>query len=209
MDLKIIDNFLLKEDFDNLCKIKLINVNEDEIKVYHNKIFRDGKIEISECINEVFLKRLFDNYNKKTLDILGDLCPEKLSLYEYSEFHIIETGSKYKFPIHDDTPNKLLSGVIYLAPEENSGTIFYSSKKGDNKNEIEWKQNRAVFFSRKEKKTWHSYEGNGRENRIALVYNLMTSKIKDVANIEKVGYLSSLLRYKLNPYFYRYFKKTF
>ena len=61
------------------------------------------------------------------------MCPEKLSLYEYSEFHIIETGADYKYPIHDDTPNKLLSGVVYLKPSVNSGTSFYKNKKGDGK----------------------------------------------------------------------------
>ena len=48
--------------------------------------------------------------------------------------------------------------------------------KGANKRIIEWKQNRAVFFSRNERETWHSYEGDGSSNRIALVYNLMTKK---------------------------------
>ena len=73
------------------------------------------------------------------------------SISSDSKYNVV-TSKNTKFPIHDDTPNKLLSGVIYLTPEENSGTIFYSSKKGENKKEIEWKQNRAVFFSRKEKK---------------------------------------------------------
>ena len=61
--------------------------------------------------------------------------------------HIIETGANYVFPIHDDTPNKLLSGVVYLKPENNSGTIFYKDKKDtSNKEIVEWKPNRAVFF---------------------------------------------------------------
>ena len=47
-----------------------------------------------------------------------------------SQFHIIETGSDYKYPIHDDTPNKLLSGVIYLRPKKNSGTCSLQSAEG-------------------------------------------------------------------------------
>ena len=50
-------------------------------------------------------------------------------MYDYSEFQIVETGANFVFPIHDDTPNKLLSGVVYLKPEYNSGTIFYENKK--------------------------------------------------------------------------------
>ena len=208
MNIKIIDDFLLNEDFDKLCTINLKKIKENQIMVYHNKIDKSGKIEIAECIEENLLKRLFQNYHEKALDILNELYPEKVNLYDYSEFHIIETGSNYKFPIHDDTPNKLLSGVIYLKPEKNTGTLFYKNKKGDDKKEIEWKQNRGVFFSRSEKKTWHSYEGDRNSNRIALVYNLMTTNIKEVSKIEKVSFIPTLLRYKINPYLYRFFKFT-
>ena len=50
---------------------------------------------------------------------------------------------------------------------------------------MEWKVNRAVFFSRKERETWHSYEGDKHNDRIALVYNLKTTKIRAVYEIEK------------------------
>ncbi len=208
MNIKIIDNFLLEEDFQKLYQLNLEKVEEEKIQVYHNKIFKNGEIETAECIDANFLKSLQIKYNRKALHILDELCPKKTKLYEFSEFHIIETGSKYSFPIHDDTPDKLLSGVIYLKPEKNLGTFFYDSKNGENVNEIEWKQNRAVFFSREEKKTWHSYRGDGISNRTALVYNLMTTKIKDVCKIENSSYLSTILRYKINPYLYRFFKKT-
>ena len=88
------------------------------------------------------------------------------------------------------------------------GHYFYDNKSGDNKKEIEWKQNRAVFFSREEKKTWHSYRGDGASNRIALVYNLMTKNIKEVSKIENNNYYFSMFRYKLNPYLYRLFGIT-
>ena len=208
MNLKIVDNFLLSKDFEELCTINLKKIKENQIIVYHNKIDKSGKIEIAECIEKNLLKRLFQNYHEKALDILNELYPEKVNLYDYSEFHIIETGSNYKFPIHDDTPNKLLSGVIYLMPEKNNGTLFYKNKKGDDKKEIEWKQNRGVFFSRIEKKTWHSYEGDGNSNRIALVYNLMTRNIREVSKIENVSYILTLIRYKINPYLYRFLKFT-
>lgn len=208
MDIKIIDEFLSNKDFEELSNLSLKKIDKGEIKVYHNKITKDGLIEIAECISNDLLKKLHNDYNKKALNILRDLCPEKLDLYEFSEFHIIETGANYVFPIHDDTPDKLLSGVIYLKPENNTGTFFYESKKGMNKREVEWKQNRAVFFSRKERSTWHSYEGDKNNNRIALVYNLMTSKIKEVCKIEKSNFFIANTRYRLNPYLYRFFRKT-
>ena len=135
MKLKIIENFLNTEDLRNLCSLNLNLVKHNEIKVYQN-IITGNNIMKSDCINHELLKGLNDRYHKKALDILKELNPEKLNLYDYSEFYIIETGSNYKFPIHDDIPNKLLSGVVYLKPEKNSGTFFYKNKKGDEKKEV-------------------------------------------------------------------------
>ena len=142
------------------------------------------------------------------MEILNEINPEKVKLYDYSDFLIIITSKDSKFPIHDDTPNKLLSGVIYLEPEKNSGTKFYNNKVGENLTNIEWQPNRAVFFSRKERETWHSYEGDGKKNRVVLVYNLMTRRVKDVFKVEKKNYLIGNLRFKINPYLFRFFKIT-
>lgn len=207
MKIKIEDNFLSQQDFDYLCNLNLKKISSNEVAVYHNKI-KNNSVQQNECIEKEILKKLNDNYHYKAMKILDELYPEKKELYEYSEFHIIETGANYIFPIHDDTPNKLLSGVVYLYPEDNNGTYFYKNKKGDEKKIIKWKQNRAVFFSRKERNSWHSYEGNGKSNRLALVYNLMTSNIKQVAKIEKKNYFITQARYKLNPYLYRFLKFT-
>ena len=43
-------------------------------------------------------------------------------------FNIIVTGKDYTFPIHRDHINKLLSGVVYLMPDKNAGTIIYDDK---------------------------------------------------------------------------------
>ncbi len=206
MKIEIIDNFLKKEDFESLKSIKLKNIGKKEIKVYHNSISKN-KINV-ECISEDLIKRLHENYHGEAINILTKLNPAKISLYDYSEFHIIETGSNCEFPIHDDTPNKLLSGVIYLRPSKNFGTFFYDNKRGKGKHEVEWLENRAVFFSRIERETWHSYKGDKKSNRIVMVYNLMTNRIKEVFKAEKKSYLIGNLRYKLNPYIYRVFKRT-
>ena len=91
------------------------------------------------------LKELHNEYNKKAMNILGELAPKKLDLYDYSEFHIVETGKNYEFPIHRDTPNKLLSGVIYLNPRKNKGTFVYENQQGKIRERLR-KQNRAFFF---------------------------------------------------------------
>jgi hypothetical protein len=204
--IKVIDNFLNKKDFYDLCNINIAKNISNNFKIYHNKINDHGIIESS--IDKNLLLRLHKNYHHKALEVLNELSSEKLELYEYSDFTIIITNKNSKFPIHDDTPNKLLSGVVYLSPENNSGTSFYTNQNGDNKTSIKWVCNNAVFFSRKEQETWHSYEGNGIENRIVLVYNLMTTNIKKVFKIEKKNYLLGSFRYRFNPYFYKYLKIT-
>jgi hypothetical protein len=203
----IIDNFLSEQDFNKLCSLDLKKIKKNEISVYHNQINLKNEV-VYECLSEDTVKDLNKNYHEIAVNLLKKLCPEKLSLYEYSEFQIIETGADYKYPIHDDTPNKLLSGVIYLNPETNSGTTFYKNKKGEEKKEILWKQNRAVFFSRRERETWHSYKGDGKHNRLALVYNLMTSNVKKVCELEKKNFFLTKVRHSINPYLYRYFKKV-
>tara|TARA_B100000029_G_scaffold494698_1_gene558788 strand:- start:485 stop:1126 length:642 start_codon:yes stop_codon:yes gene_type:complete len=207
--IKIIDNFLSDQDFLELTKIaKNLNINQ-KFNVYHNEIDQNNKI-IKSTIDKDLLIKINNNYFSKSINILKELNPDKAKLFSYSDFTIIKTKKDSKFPIHDDTPNKLLSGVIYLYPENNKGTVFYNNKMGSDKTEIEWKLNRAVFFSRKERETWHSYKGDGINDRIALVYNLMTDEnnIKKICKIEKKNYIYSNLRFKLNPYLFRYFNKT-
>ena len=202
--IKIVDNFLNKDDFNYLCSLHQGSDFQDEFKVYHNEI-NDDKI-INSSIDQSFLKKIHKNYFSKAMDILRELCPEKTGLYDYSDFTIIKTKKNSKFPIHDDTPINyyLVLPYILKIPWHN----FYSDKKGSNKTTIDWRPNRAVFFSRKEKETWHSYEGDGNNDRIALVYNLMTNKLKEVYKIENKNYFLGKLRFKINPYLFKYFKKN-
>ena len=200
MQIKIINDYLTPEDLEDLTSLNLEQVESKNIKVYHNKI-NNHKVLLNSCLNHELLKRLHKNYHEKALLLLKELSPKKVDLYDYSEFHIVETGKSYVFPIHDDNPDKLLSGV-------NLGTIFFSDKKGNNKNLVDWKINKAVFFSRSEKKTWHSFQGDQKTNRTVLVYNLMTNKLKEVYKAEGKNYFLGLLRKKINPTLHKYFRFT-
>ena len=119
--LKVVDNFLNQNDFNELSKLKIDRDIQDGIKVYHNEINNDGIIKSS--MDKNLLERIHSNYHEKTMNILKEINQAKAELYDYSDFTIIVTSKNKKFPIHDDTPNKLLSGVIYLLPEKNTGTI--------------------------------------------------------------------------------------
>ncbi len=141
----IIDNFLNKNHFDKLSNLNLSFTDCNNLSVYKNKIDKYLKIK-SDILNKDLMIDLHNSYTKIGLNILEQLEPKKLKLFDYSEFTIIETGKDYVFPIHRDIPTKLLSGVIYLSPKNNLGTYVYSDKRGTNKEEIQWRQNRAFFF---------------------------------------------------------------
>ena len=207
MKYKIIDNFLNQKCFDYLHSLILKKVGPSEISVQHNKINNNGKIETS-CISKDILEELQKSCHEKAIKILNELAPHKTELYEYTDFNIIETGKNYTFPIHRDHINKLLSGVIYIKPDINTGTIIYEKRDGKNPNIIEWKKNRAFFFSRTEEESWHNYKGDGINNRIVLVYNLMTTNTKAVCKLEGINYYSVVFREFINPYIYRIFKRT-
>ena len=204
---KIVENFLNTGDFNALSNLDLKEIPDNSIKIYHNRISKEGVIS-NECLNKNLVQNLFDNYHYKALELLKDLCPEKVNLWDYSEFHIAQTGSKYYYPIHRDSPFKLLSGVIYLSPTKNKGTLLYKSKYDNDANEIPWKQNRGLFFSRSENHSYHSYEGDKQSTRLTLIYNLMTYDLKNVCKIEKINYQKVKAREYINPYLYRFFKKV-
>ena len=105
MKIKTIDNFLKNKDFETLNNLNLKFTGPNELNVYNNTVNSSGIIRNS-CLDEKLLKEFHDKYHSIAIKLLNDLCPEKVKLYEYSEFQIIETGKNYKFPIHDDTPNK-------------------------------------------------------------------------------------------------------
>tara|TARA_B100001057_G_scaffold401108_1_gene412512 strand:+ start:224 stop:856 length:633 start_codon:yes stop_codon:yes gene_type:complete len=204
LKLEITDNFLSKEDLIQLQSLKLKETEDGKMNVYVKKVSGEGKVSGTGMSEETALE-LQKNYHLKAMKILQKLYPAKADLYEYSEFGITDTGTNYNYPIHNDTPNKLLSGVIFLSPEKSEGTKFYENKKGDGLKSIEWKINRGVFFSRHEDLSWHSFDNGNNGIRRVLVYNLMTSDIKKVCKIENVNFYLSRFKYLVNPYLYRYF----
>ena len=205
INIKMLENFLTAVDLNELQSLKMKETKNAEMNVYVQKIEPNNNVTGSGIPSNT-VKRLHKKYHLTALDILNELNPKKTSLYEYSEFGITDTGTNYNFPIHNDDPNKLLSGVIYLSPKKSVGTKFYQNKKGDDEKHVDWKINRAVFFSREEKLSWHSFNNDGNEIRRVLIYNLMTANIKEVCRIEKINYFYVKFKHFINPYLYRFFR---
>ena len=128
MKIKVINNFFDESDIGLISSLKLHKKIDDKgVAVYLNKISKTGEIK-SELFDEQTLKSLHKKYHPIALNILEELSPKKKDLYEFTEFHLVEIGKDFQFSIHDDIPNKLLSGVI-CKPEKNSGTYFLIQKK--------------------------------------------------------------------------------
>ena len=180
----IIDDFLSKEHFDYILKTfdtkPIKNQKERPIthtfSVYENEIKQKsrfiGFVKTEKFSNDIILD-IHKTYTPRLLKILEELAPEKLKFYDHADIIFTATPKDYKYGMHVDIPSKLLSVVIYLKPEKNTGTILYESKNGKNPQITEWKPNRALIFSRTEE-TWHSYEGDGVNDRYVLVYNLVS-----------------------------------
>ena len=182
---RIIDDFLSKNDLDIVSNLKLGKIENKGKRVFHNRIYKNGVIE-SSCLSKEIIKSMHNRYFPKAINLLKEFSEKKIELYEYSDFHIVITGKDYNYPIHVDAHNKLLSGVVYLKPNNNLGTRLYEENKKDFV-DLEWKSNRSLFFSRSNK-TFHSYKSNGISERVTLIYNLMTTNVKDVCKIDGDSY---------------------
>ena len=60
---------------------------------------------------------------------------------------------------------------------------------------IEWKLSAVFFLERK--KNQHSYEGDGLNDRVAIVYNLMSEKIKKYMKL-RIKVIFWEFRFKIN-----------
>lgn len=180
-----VDNFLTPEDFHYLSSIDVVVDGDCKIKVLDNHIDRTGAVNSSSCIDPVKLAEMNQRYHPIMMSYMRGLAPAKASLYTHSEFHIVLSRDGYSHPIHDDTPNKLLSCVVYLGPEQNLGTYLYRANDADQLEKIvEWKPNRALLFARRNQETWHSDASLPNAERLTLVYNLMTTHAGSASVVE-------------------------
>lgn len=169
----VVDNFLPDILFAELCSIQLDPAPADGVVFNENIITSELDLQLS-ILSERLALSIHEYCLPKLIGYLQLLAPSKIPLYDYSQLYLVQTGQDYKHPVHSDLSCKLLSVVVYLDPSESSGTFLYSTHRNEHPFEVEWKTNRALIFSRKEKSTWHSYSGSASGERRALVYNLMT-----------------------------------
>ena len=97
MQIEIIDNFLNKEDYEEILNLLPGPVEDNKTGHYHTRYEKD-KIFKQNFLSDSMTQRLVKNYHDKVLKILDKLSPEKVKLYDYSDFSLIATGKKMNFP---------------------------------------------------------------------------------------------------------------
>lgn len=160
----VIDDFFEQNDFNEITKVELENLENEEIKVY-------------DKFNKELKDRIYFKHNEQLISILGKLAPKKIKLKRRFDIRLAQTGPDATYPVHQDHPNKILSVVVYISPSVSTGTLLHSSEMDEKPKEIQWKSNRAFIFSRHPNNTWHSYVGDKKTFRRTIVYNIYTDDI--------------------------------
>lgn len=174
MKYEIVDNFLQREHYVKLLKvIEGLHPSIAEKSTFH---LADESVSGKGLAKEL-TRELEEFYLPKAMETLRRLAPHKEFLVDYCKFDLQSTPPDYEYPIHLDGPGKVLSGVVYLAPQNSTGTFLHENTKSSAFEEISWEENRAFFFSRTPNDSWHSYKGDGKNTRWVLIFNLMTNQL--------------------------------
>lgn len=140
------------------------------------------------------LRNLIDDFNNFLEEniapvyesLKGEPLTEQDKFHFYSGIQIQPPG--FEFQIHDESYLKKISIVLFVAPEDNHGTLLYKSPEQDYYDptkKIEWKQNRAFIFCGEPKVTWHSfYAKDGAQKRYTIGSFVRVSNWKELKKVE-------------------------
>ena len=195
---EIIENFLRQDDLDYFDSfIKTLQPKVDSPTSFYGR--KSWPSEQNTLPREKILE-LEKNYVPIAMDILGRLAPHKRDLVEDVTFNLQSTPPNVSYPIHLDSNQKVLSGVVYLKPQSSTGTYLHKNIDDHKGKEIPWAVNRAFFFSRTPNDSWHSYKGDGVGFRWVLVFNLLTFSLRkhDISDLGMMRYVQRRMFQKLN-----------
>jgi hypothetical protein len=192
---KVIKNFLSEESLSAALKIveKLSQLDNDEIEetLWITDIIRITGLEKEAEIIVNAADRLIKN-----LDIVSTEFKEQLhsnlGYFNNPRFSITTEGSD-DGEIHDEPNYKVMSLVVYLAPETSIGTLLYlENDENSFHHEVEWDVNSALMFYTIPNKTWHKYKTNDKR-RFTLNFYFETLESLDPSrnsyNIERFLWL--------------------
>lgn len=178
----VVDDFLDTEHLRKLSEIPF-KTSGTEWEMLTHRITKDGTVtrsfmsSVNRTETPYFSEQdsmdIYNAHHQYMLSALQQLNPDRAKKQiKHTELNIVMSGKDFVWPIHNDSKDKMLSVVIFVAPNENEGTWLYEDQAGTDPRQIEWKPNRAFIFSRNTD-TWHSYKADGKNNRLTLVYNLI------------------------------------
>jgi len=132
------DDYLSSDKFNSLLdEVKDIKIKDGE--VYRKFFSYDPTPEIGELIHKFTKKRSEGPYQKL--------------------IHFAITPANFSHAEHDEASFKIMSSIVYLAPEKNLGTTLVDYRKTPTeKVTLEWKPNRMMTFCGETDVTWHYYE---------------------------------------------------
>jgi len=148
---------------------------------YDLKIVDRNKCEVPKEVHSLDThdyQSFFERLNKERPDI-SDFNSGKYSfeLERWFNFIIPKEDKGFEYPLHFEHPSKIMSVVVYVAPDEGTGTLIYTKDK-EFFTEIEWKPNRALIFSGIRGITWHGYKCEPR-HKYRLTYNTFLRKSRN------------------------------
>ena len=157
----VVDNFLPQHLLDEVMEI----YNTKDI-VYSNSGTASATIneplnsQITEVAKE-FISKAFSKLN----------TPNRQGSLENIRNLLVFRTPHHQYHIHEDSPQKLMSIVVYLVPTNADGTTIHNTDQSYS-HDIEWKVNRALAFVPSDN-TWHSIGSKISQDRITLNINVM------------------------------------
>jgi hypothetical protein len=154
------DNFLSGEVYSMLYGKYKSTVVKEKVERYFFDY--DPTPEISQYLNFFTKKR---GYNKLAKFI-----------------HTAATPPNFYHKMHDEAEFKIMSAIVYIAPETSHGTTFCMDKRF----EIEWKPNRLMIFCGETDVTWHYYKSM---DKMRFTYNYFLVDPTKIKNKEYLNYV--------------------
>ena len=173
------DDYLSEDKFNSLID-EVKHIKPDGVTIYDDGPFADTvyrKIldydptpEIGEMINEF-------------------TASEKRLNGPYKKFiHFAVTPANMVHKEHFEAPWKVMSAIIYLAPEKNIGTTLVDYRENPTeKITLDWKPNRMMTFCGLDDITWHYYESI--DVRYTYNYFLVDPDFSKMRNKKLIDYV--------------------
>lgn len=158
------------------CQPLLSMAIDSNFQLYPRDFSKYG-LRFERDLNEIS-NDLLDNF--KT--IIKRYPYHRLGLKHIVDAHLSITPPKpYTYELHDESPEKVLSIVVYVTPDQNTGTILYTDRNESSYvKSIPWQPNSALVFCGQDNVTWHSYQSDSLSNRVTL--NLFVKSSIDLTN---------------------------